>query len=109
MVFIGGVNLFPSQVERIIADATEQETSPPVFQLVLEGNEATESVEVLIEVNEAIFSDELRVMRAIEEKIRGELFDMLGVTARVRLVEPGKLSIETKGEERVVDRREPGH
>ncbi len=105
MVFIGGVNLFPSQVEKIIADAVGKNTPAPVFQLVLEGNEANESVKLEIEVNEAIFSDELRVMRAMEEKIRGELFDMLGVTARVHLVEPGKLSLAEK--ERVIDNREP--
>jgi hypothetical protein len=31
---------------------------------------------------------------------------MLGVTARVRLVEPGKLSLDAEGAERVVDRRD---
>jgi phenylacetate-CoA ligase len=106
MVFIGGVNLFPSQVERIIATAVGTDSPSPAFQLVLEGEESGESVEVLIEVTEAIFSDELRAMRALEEKIRGELFDMLGVTARVRLVEPGKLSLDAEGAERVVDRRD---
>jgi len=106
MVFIGGVNVFPSQIERIIADAVGAGAPAPVFRLVLEGTKASESVEVLIEVNEAIFSDELRFMRAIEEKIRGELFDLLGITAKVCLVEPGKLGSEGKKRGRVIDRRE---
>ncbi|MBI4830028.1 MAG: phenylacetate--CoA ligase [Candidatus Lindowbacteria bacterium] len=106
MVFIGGVNVFPSQVERIICDAAGVSAPAPVFQLVVEGDEASESVEVAVEVNEAFFSDELKVLREIEEKIRGELFDTLGVAAKVRLVEPGNLNLEPKGKGRFVDRRE---
>ncbi|MBI5117286.1 AMP-binding protein [Candidatus Poribacteria bacterium] len=106
MVFIGGVNIFPSQVERIICDVIGARAPAPIFQLIVEGNEASESVEVAIEVSEAIFSDKLRVLREIEEKIRGELFDMLGVAAKVRLVEPGNLRMEPAGRGRVVDRRE---
>jgi phenylacetate-CoA ligase len=105
MVLVGGVNLFPSQVERIIAGVVDVPAFTPVFQLVLEGSDVSESVEVLIEVNEVIFSDELRVLKTIEEKIRGELLNVLGVAAKVRLVEPGKLSLEPRGTGRVVDRR----
>ena len=106
MVFVGGVHLFPSQVERIIIDVVGETPIPPVFQLIVQGSETGESVEVAIEVNEAIFSDELRVIKAVEEKIRGELLDALGVTAKVKFVEPGRLGTESEAARRVVDRRE---
>jgi phenylacetate-CoA ligase len=106
MVLVGGVNLFPSQVERIITDVVGPTEAPPLFQLMVEGSETGESVEVAIEVNEAIFSDELRAIKAIEEKIRGELFDALGVTAGVRFVEPGRLEGESGTTQRLVDKRE---
>lgn len=105
MVFVGGVNLFVSQVERILFHTFGVKTSLPAFQLVLEGDEASESVEVVIEMNEAIFSDQLRTLRALGQKIEDELFDMLGVAAKARLVEPGALSLHPMGEGRVVDKR----
>jgi len=108
MVFVGGVNLFPSQVERIIGDVVGETDEPPVFQIMVEGSEVGESVEVAIEVNETIFSDELRAIKAIEEKIRGELFDALGVAAKVRFIEPGRLEAESEATGRVVDKREIG-
>jgi phenylacetate-CoA ligase len=106
MVFVGGVNLFPSQVERIIVDVAGIADYNPTFQLRVEGGKTGESVEVAIEIDEAIFSDELRVIKAIEEKIRGELFDALGVTAGVRFVEPGSIGDESGKRRRLVDNRE---
>jgi phenylacetate-CoA ligase len=108
MLFIGGVNVFPSQVEQIIQEAVGDGHTPPVFQLVVEGSDFTENVEVAIEVNEAFFSDQLRVLREIEAKIQGELFEMLGVNARVRLVEPGALA-ERRKQGRVLDKRETAY
>jgi len=105
MLFVGGVNLFPAQVERIIADAIGPAASRPVFQLVVAGSEVSESVEVALEVNEAIFSDRLRALRSLEDKIRDELFDIIGVTAKIRLVEPGTLGQQAESV-RVVDKRE---
>jgi len=107
MIFVGGVNLFPSQVERIICDAfgVKEPEPTPVFQLIVEGSEISESVEIAVEINEAILSDELRVLRGIGERIKDELFDLLGVTARVRLAEPGTLRLDLRGKGRVVDKR----
>jgi phenylacetate-CoA ligase len=106
MLFIGGVNFFPSQVEQIIRDAVASSV-PPAYQLVVEGSKSNEKVEIAIEVNNAFFSDQLRVLKQIEGKIQGELFDMLGVSAKVRLVEPGALT-ERRKQGRVLDRRESG-
>ena len=106
MVFVGGVHLFPTQVEQIIVDIAGEMESPPVFQIIVEGSEVGESVEVAIEINEAIFSDELKVIKTIEQKIRDELLEALGVTAKVKFVEPGQSGAEPKAARRVVDRRE---
>ena len=106
MVFVGGVNVFPSQVERALADTIGGEGYAPVFRLTVEGTEVGESVEVVIEVSDAIFSDKLQVMRKLVDKIRDELFDMLGVPTKVRLAAPGTLGRELKGKGRLVDRRE---
>jgi phenylacetate-CoA ligase len=106
MIFVGGIHFFPSQVEQILRRVVGLKRLSPAFQVVIEGADANESVEVLVEVNESILSDKLRTLRAIETKIQDELFDMLGVTAKVRLVGPGALSLGPRGEGRVVDKRE---
>ena len=105
MVFVGGVNVFPSQVERVLCDTMSGEAHTPVFQLTVEGTEVGESVEVVIEVSDAIFSDKLQVMRKLVDKIRDELFNMLGVPTKVRLAAPGTLGRELGSRGRLVDRR----
>ncbi|RJP21130.1 MAG: phenylacetate--CoA ligase family protein [Candidatus Abyssobacteria bacterium SURF_5] len=105
MLFIGGISILPSQVEQFIKDAVGGIQDAPVYQLVVEGSETSETLEILIEVNDAFFSDQLRILREIETKIQGELFDALGVSAKVRLVEPGALA-EKRKHGRIVDRRD---
>jgi len=54
---------------------------------------------VWVEVDEAIFSDRLGALADLQARAAAELRELLGITARVRLVEPHRI-------ERVIDRRE---
>ncbi|MBN2412729.1 phenylacetate--CoA ligase [candidate division KSB1 bacterium] len=102
MLIIRGVNVFPSQIETVLI---EMEETDPHYQLVVSREGALDELEIRVEVNEAFFSDEMRQMREIEEKIRQKIRDALGVSAKLKLVEPKSIERSTGKAKRVIDLR----
>jgi phenylacetate-CoA ligase len=88
MLIIRGVNVYPSQIETVLMETEETE---PHYRLTVTREGALDLLEVQVEVNERFFSDEMRVMRALEDKIRDGLRSALGITVKVKLVEPRSL------------------
>jgi phenylacetate-CoA ligase len=60
---------------------------------------------VLVEVSEDIFSDEIKALEGLSKKIQAEIKDMLGVTCKVKLVEPRSIQRSEGKAQRVIDRR----
>ena len=102
MLIIRGVNVFPSQIESVLIEIEE---TAPHYQLVVTREKALDELEVKVEVNESFFSDEMRVMRAIEEKIRHKIGSVLGLSAKVTLVEPKSIERSVGKAKRVIDLR----
>jgi phenylacetate-CoA ligase len=102
MLIIRGVNVFPSQIESVIM---EFEGIEPHYQLVVEREGVLDSLTVMVEVNEKIFSDEVKNLQAMEQNLEKNVKEMLGVSAKVRLVEPKSIQ-RTEGKAvRVIDKR----
>lgn len=102
MLIIRGVNVFPSQIESILMRVEGVE---PHYQLVVDREENLDTLEVQVEVTEAIFSDEVRVMQTLGDRIRTEIKDLLNITCKVRLVEPKSITRSEGKAKRVIDRR----
>lgn len=85
MIVIQGVNIFPSAVGKILA---EIEGAEPHFRLIVDRNQMPEELEVWVEVSEDIFSDEMKGLVALKQRIQGSISESLGLSARVKLVEP---------------------
>jgi phenylacetate-CoA ligase len=102
MLIIRGVNVFPSQIESILL---ETEGLTPHYQLVVrrEGNLDTLSVQV--EVDEKIFSDEIKGLQRLENKIQKNIKEFLGVTTQVKLVEPRGIQRSEGKAKRILDLR----
>jgi phenylacetate-CoA ligase len=64
-----------------------------------------DTLEVHVEVNENLFSDEVKDLQVLGRKIEKEIKDLLGVTAGVKLVEPKALQRSEGKAQRVIDRR----
>lgn len=99
IVIIKGVKVFPSQVEAILM---EIEGVEPHYQLLADRQEGVDTLEVKVEVNEKVFSDEIKILQNISAQIERRFREIIGVSAKVKLVAPQSLR---KGEERIVDRR----
>ncbi|MCG6980324.1 MAG: phenylacetate--CoA ligase [Deltaproteobacteria bacterium] len=103
MLIIRGVNVFPSQIESVIMEFDGIE---PHYQLVVEREGRLDTLTVMVEVNERIFSDEVKNMQAMEQSLEKNIKEMLGVAAQVKLVEPKSIQ-RTEGKAvRVMDKRE---
>ncbi|MEZ4601011.1 MAG: phenylacetate--CoA ligase [Syntrophotaleaceae bacterium] len=102
MLIIRGVNVFPSQIESILMQVEGVE---PHYQLVVDREENLDTLEVQVEVTEHIFSDEVKVMQGLSDRIRKEIKDLLNITCKVRLVEPKSITRSEGKAKRVIDRR----
>lgn len=102
MIIIRGVNVFPSQVESILLEMGETE---PYYQLVVDRIGSLDTLQVLVEVSEQMFSDQVRGLETLENKIHQEIDNLLGVTADVRLVEPKSIPRSEGKAQRVIDKR----
>ncbi|MGA1865218.1 MAG: phenylacetate--CoA ligase family protein [bacterium] len=102
MLIIRGVNVFPSQIESVIMDIEGLE---PHYMIIVDREGSLDTLEVQIEVNEKLFSDEIKTLEAMEKRIEKDIKEMLGVTARVKLVEPKSIERSMGKAKRVIDKR----
>ena len=103
MLIIRGVNVFPSQVESVLLTIKEV---APYYQLVVDRKNNLDTLEVLVEMNEQIFSDSVKAIEAVEAEIRKKLDSVLGISAKVTLVEPFSIERSEGKAKRVIDKRE---
>ncbi len=103
MLIIRGVNVFPSQIESVLM---EVEGIAPHYQLVVDREGNLDTLAVMVEIGDALFSDEVRRLQRLERAISRNIKEYLGVTATVKLVEP-KVIARSQGKAiRVIDNRE---
>jgi len=102
MLIIRGVNVFPSQIESVLMNVDGIE---PHYQLIVDREENLDTLEVQVEVNEKTFSDEIKVLQDLSGRIRKEIKDILGITCKVRLVEPKSITRSEGKAKRVIDKR----
>jgi len=102
MLIIRGVNVFPSQVEDVLFKI---EGIRPHYLIVLDRKQGLDDFEVQIEIAEEVFSDIMADMVAFTKHVSEKLHAVLGLHARVKLVEPGTVERTAGKAKRVLDRR----
>ncbi len=102
MLIIKGVNVFPTQIEEVLLQI---EGCQPHYQLIVDRVNNSDQLEVQVEVNEHIFFDEMKRQRQFVIEAEKRLATVLGVSAKVKLVEPSSM-IRHEGKAcRVIDKR----
>jgi phenylacetate-CoA ligase len=102
MLIIRGVNVFPQQIETILL---ETQGVAPHYQLILTREGSLDMLEVKVEVDEKMFSDEIKHLQRIEAKIQKNIKEFLGVTAKVTLSEPRSIERSEGKAKRIIDLR----
>jgi phenylacetate-CoA ligase len=103
MLIVRGVNVFPTQIESVLLSVEGVE---PHYQIIVDRERHMDDLEIWVEVSEAVFSDEMRSLEELERRVRAEMDSILGIAARVKLVEPRTITRTEGKAKRVVDRRE---
>jgi phenylacetate-CoA ligase len=103
MLIIRGVNVFPSQIESVIMEIDGIE---PYYQLEVAREGRLDTLTVKVEVNEKVFSDEVKNLQNMERKLEKNIKEMLSVSAHVKLVEPKSIQRSEGKAVRVIDKRE---
>lgn len=102
MLIIRGVNIFPSQIESILLEMGETE---PHYRLVVDRENNLDILEVQVEVGDQFFSDEIKKLEQLTAKIRRNIESTLGISVKVKLVEPKTFERYEGKTLRVIDRR----
>jgi len=102
MLIIRGVNVFPSQIEQVILAVEGVE---PHYQLVVERRDQLDELEVQVEMNERLFSDEVRNLERTERRMEELLYGSLNIHTRVKLVEPKSIARCEGKAKRIIDKR----
>jgi phenylacetate-CoA ligase len=105
MLIIRGVNVFPSQIEAVLLNIKGIE---PHYQLIVDRIDQLDTLEVQVEVSENLLAEsgEVRVLQNMERRIVKDMKDYLGISAKVKLVEPKSLQRFEGKASRVMDKRQ---
>ena len=103
MLIIRGVNVFPSQIEDVIFKI---EGVRPHYLIVVERKHGLDDLEVRLEIAEEVFSDIMADMVAFQKNVADRLQSVLGLRAKITLVEPGSLERSQGKSVRVLDKRD---
>ena len=103
MLILGGVNVFPSQVEAVLMRIPEVGTN---YQIVLDRVGELDRMTVRVELSSKSFHGDIKELRAISGRVTHELRDELVINPTVELLEPDTLEPSMGKAVRVVDNRE---
>ncbi len=102
MLIIRGVNVFPSQIE---AALIEVEEVTPHYMMIVDRVNNLDTLEVQVEVDQKYYTDEVRAIEALTKKIAHVIQQALGISAKIKIVEPQTL-VRSEGKAvHVIDKR----
>jgi phenylacetate-CoA ligase len=102
MLIIRGVNVFPSQIESVLLEIGE---TAPHYLLIVDRVDNLDSLEIWVEMTQSMFSDEVKHIEDLERKIKKEIEGTLGISAKIKLVEPKTIERSEGKAKRVIDKR----
>ena len=102
MLIIRGVNVFPSQVESVLLEMTE---ASPHYQLVVDRENNLDTLQINVEVDDRFWSDEIKDLENLKHRIYDNIHSMLGINAKINLVEPMTIARSEGKAIRIVDNR----
>lgn len=103
MMKIRGVIVFPSQIEKALLSI---DGILPQYQIIATRPKTLDELEIQVEVSESLFSDEVKQMENIQQKIAKTIQDAIGLRVTVTIVQPGTIPRSEGKAIRVIDKRD---
>lgn len=101
MLIVKGVNVFPSQIETVLIEQGYQAN----YQIIVDRVNNSDTLEVMVEMTQDNFSDNLGKITEMEKSLVAALKAMLGIYTKVRLVAPKSITRSEGKAVRVIDKR----
>lgn len=102
MLKIKGVNVFPSQIESVLMP---MEQVSPHYMLYVRHEGYTDTLEVQVELVDGSLLESYRDLENLQKKIYHKLHTVLGIDAKVTLVQPKSIERFAGKAKRIVDLR----
>ena len=102
MLKIRGVNVFPSQIESVMANI---DGISPHYELILTRKNYTDYLEVRIEINDERLLENFGNLEAKQKEAVDKLKTVLGIQAKVTLVAPRTIQRYEGKAKRIIDKR----
>lgn len=102
MLIIKGVNVFPSQIESVLL---KMSNATPNYQIVVDRVGTTDTFEILVEMSDDMFTDTIKTIEDLTRKIGEDIHNILGIKAKIKLVEPKSIPRSEGKAVRVIDKR----
>ncbi len=102
MLIVKGVNVFPSQVETVIAKFDELTLN---YKILVDRKHNSDTIELMVEFAEGIIIDDIEFVENMKKRVEHALRDILQIGCKVRLLNAGTLPRSEGKAVRVEDRR----
>jgi phenylacetate-CoA ligase len=102
MLIIGGVNIFPSQIESLLLD---QKGIEPQYVIIVRKKGYLDSLEVDVEAKPEIYQAGEGKIKEVEQSIETHMRGVIGIGIKIRLVPPGTITRSEGKAKRVIDER----
>jgi phenylacetate-CoA ligase len=101
MLIIRGVNVFPSQIEYVLLQLGFSAN----YLIIVDRENSLDRMTVKVEMTESMFTDTVKGIEALENSIAAKMLSVLGVSTKIKIVEPKSLPRSEGKANRVVDNR----
>ncbi|PWM46589.1 MAG: phenylacetate--CoA ligase [Clostridiales bacterium] len=105
MLKIRGVNVFPTQVESVLAEIPDVASH---YRMIVTRDGYMDKLEILVELVNASLLERYKELEALHERIKGRLKSVLGLDVSVKLVEPNSIERCQGKTKHVIDLRNNG-
>ena len=103
MLIIRGVNVFPSQIEEVLLKNPEGITAN--YQIVVDRVNNNDTLDIFVEMDPDLFADDMASIERLQKQLVDKLRSVLGIGAKVTLVNPNSLARSEGKAKRVIDKR----
>ena len=102
MLIVHGVNLFPSQIETGLLRVKEV---MPHYQIIITPTGALDTLEIKVELDPEYYTTDPAVLVPLSKRVHDSVHKIIGLNAKITLVEPHSLPRSEGKINRVVDNR----
>ncbi len=102
MIIVGGVNVFPSQIESVLMNIPEIGNN---YVIILDREDGLDKMHIQVELYSKLFRGDLNALKQLNREILEKLRALIVINPKIEFMEPGSLPPSEGKAKRVIDKR----